>query len=822
MSRIKAALAILATFLTVIFNSLFAQIDQSDLFNLQIDQLSDIQIRQLIYKAREAGYTAADIVQLARARGIPEDEILALQDRIAELEETKTPEQERLEIETKELRSILEVAEPPPKTEYFGYEMFDVRYGRLSFESSLSIPVPKNYVLGPKDFVVINIYGESEKNYSEVINSSGYIFLRNIGPIYLSGLNLIEAERRVKSKLGAVYKELVSNDPKTFMQFSLGGVRSLSVSLTGELKRPGTYTVNGLSTVFNAVYLSGGPTTDGTMREVKLFRDSKLVASVDYYDFLMNGESAQNLRLKEGDIINVGPFLNRVTIEGAVKRPGKYELKDDETFEDLLYYAGGFAADAYQERISVTRNTDTEKVVSDIFKDQFKLFYSKAGDKYVVGTVLDRYENRVTIEGAIYRPGEYALVEGLTVKQLIKRAEGLKGDAFLSRAQLLRERDDLNSEVISLDLGKILNDEAEDIVLEREDRLKILSIHDLGFEKQVQISGEVKQPGIHEFSEGMTLNDLIFLANGFNEAASTGTIEISRRPGRQSSDNLAEVIQVSIDSTLEKTSEEVNLMPYDHVIVRRNPNFFVEKSVLIYGEVLYPGKYILSSEQERISDLIIRAGYTKSAAYLKGVTLLRKTEFYRNSDEGVIEESETGEETADQDANLDLTTKAKQERLRQLSKNNPFLEGIEIEEVESIALNMEAILKEPGSSADLVLEEGDIINVPKELTTIRLRGRVLYPNTVRFEDKKGLKYFIGKAGGFGARAMKKRTYVVYANGEVSRTKGFFFFRKYPVPEPGAEVIVPVKPLKVPIKPGEFIGITSGLATIALLITQIVQ
>ncbi|MDW3196188.1 MAG: SLBB domain-containing protein [Cytophagales bacterium] len=799
----------------------YAQID-ADVFALDVDALSDVQIKQLLFKAREAGYTEQDLYLLARSRGVSESEVLKLSERIADLDKQKidvvreTPIQEN---------------DPPPATNepideglpYFGYDLFSSAGNELFFASIENTAPPSDYVLGPTDYIVINVYGESEKSYAEIINSSGFVMLRNVGPVYLSGLTMRKAQDRVKVSLGTVYKDLVAADPKTFVQLSLAQVRTINVNLVGALKKPGSYTISGLSTVYNAIYAAGGPTVEGTLREVKVLRKNKLIATLDYYDFLLNGLTDNNVRLDNDDVIIVGPHINRVTINGAVKRPGIYEMKDGETFDDLLKYTGGFNAYAYKERISVTRNGAKEKLVSDILIEQFKLFEVKAGDEYEIGEVLNRYENRVTINGSVYRPGNYAISEGLTLKSLVERAEGLTGDAFLGRATLRRQRENLKYDLISIDLGGVMSGAIEDIPLEREDEITVLSIHNLDTEKFVRISGEVKQPGVHPYSDQMTLNDLVFLASGFRESASTGTIEIARRPARQSVDNLSKIFTVGIDSALNISDNEIELMPFDHVIVRRNPNFFREKSVQIFGEVNFPGTYVLASEGERVSSLIQRAGGKRKLAYLEGATLLRKTEFYvKGGDESADSELDFIYDDFVQDENVELTTRAKQERLKQLAKNNPFLEGIEIEEVESIALNMDAILLKPGSSADLVLEEGDIINIPKELTTLRLRGRVLYPNTVRFVDGKGLKYYIGKAGGFGTRALKKRTYVVYANGEVSRTRGFMFFRQYPVPEPGAEVIVPVKPLKVPIKPSEFIGITSGLATIALLITQIVQ
>ncbi len=804
--------------------------DSQDFFQFRADQLSDDQIRQMLLRANEAGYTEQDLFLYAQTQGIPDSEILILQERIADLDNAKRPETSVVESPTVETEKEVMIESEPDPIAYFGYDLFR-RTGAVSFEATGQGSVPDNYVIGPTDELIINIYGESERNYQETISNRGYLLLRNIGPVFLSGLSLKEAELKVKNSLSTIYADLLSENPKTYVQLSVSKVRTIGVNLVGELQTPGTYTVNGLSTVFNAIYAAGGPTLKGTLRDIRVFRDDKLITTLDYYDFLIKGSAGANIRLRNNDLILVGTYQNRVSIEGEVKRPGIFEMKNGETFEDLLSYAGGFSAEAYRDRISVTRNTRNDKVISDLFNEQFQLFETRAGDEYQVGQILNRYKNRVSISGAVFRPGNYALSENLTVRKLIDRAEGLRGEAFLGRAILTRTNEDLNSNVLALDLGAILRGEAPDIALMREDRIDVLSIHDLTKEQYVEISGEVKFPGIYNFSSGLSLNDLILLASGLTELASEGTIEISRRPEEQSVDRLSEIFLESITKDMSISNGEFQLEPFDHVIVRRDPNFYQEKKVQVFGEIEFPGDYVLTSEGDRISDVLKRAGEIKSTVYLNGATLLRKTEFFNNDEQsagmrgnngsledGLLDPFFTGRTESIQ--NQEVTTQAKQERLEELSRNNPFLD-IEIRETESIALDMDAILSNPGGFHDLILEEGDIINLPKELKTIRMRGRVLYPNAVRFEKGKGLKYFIGKAGGFGNRAHKKQTYVVYANGEVSRTRGFLFFKSYPKPEPGAEVIIPTKPIKVPIKPTEFIGITSGLATIALLITQIV-
>ena len=840
--------------LSFLFINLFSQ-GSLDLQNTKVDDLSDAQIQSLLTKAKSMGYGESDIYVLAQSQGVSASELVKLKARIEEINRSE----DKKEDNQNKNKALVNKSQPKRTSKKivgsipFGYDLFNPDTQNLSFETNLNIPTPQDYVIGPRDEIIINIYGASEKNYQEPVNVRGYLLLPNIGPVFLSGLTVAQAAEKVRGRLSAVYTDLGSSDPKTFMQLSIAAVRNLKVNIVGEVKMPGTYTVNGLATVFNAIYLSGGPTTNGTLREIKVYRKNKLITSIDYYDFLVKGITETNIRLQSDDIIMVGPTINRVTISGQVKRPGIFEMREGETFKDLLAYAGGFTEEAYREKIRVYRNNDKERLVSDIFIGQHNIFEVKAGDSYDVDKILDRYANRVVIKGAVYRPGNYALTDNMTVRDLIKRADGLMGDAFMDRAIIVRSKSDFSTETINISLKDLMTYGKGDEVLKREDVLQILSIYDVKEETYVKISGEVNKGGVFPYSENLTVQDLIFMAGGFTLAAEPSSIEISRQPKIQSADSMAQVMLVSLDEGLkvmDNNGGEVVLSPYDHVFVRRNPNYYPESTVELVGQMQFPGKYTLLSKGDRISDLIKRAGGLRPDAYIKGATLLRKTEFFhsentleaRKEDLGGILETLDSTFVSEADEKLvseiyeelnnnylfpdndevNLATSAKRERLNEIARINPYLQGLDIKRSESIAVNLEKILKYSGSKEDLILEDGDIISIPKELKTIRMRGKVLYPNTVRYESGKSLKHYIDKAGGFDGRAQKSRTYVVYANGEVSRTKQFLWFRTYPKPEPGSEVIVPVKPLKIPLKPGEIVGLTSGLATLAVLVTQLIQ
>ncbi len=451
----------------------------------------------------------------------------------------------------------------------------------------------------------------------------------------LSGLSIQQATERIKAKLISAYPGLGGSQPDTYMQVSLGNVRTVKVNIVGQVKSPGTFTLSAFATVFNALYVAGGVTTNGTLRDIKVYRNNQLISTVDVYDFLIKGQTAMNISLEDQDVIIVSPFIERVEILGEVKTPGIFEIKQGESFSDLLSYAGGFTDDAYRARVNVSRNTATDKVVADVFKEQFEIFNPKGGDVYQVGKILPRYQNRVQIKGAVYRSGNYALEEGLTVKQLIERAEGLRGDAFKGRALLIRSQEDLSTRTQAIDLEAIMSGAQEDIVLQREDVLLISSIYDTREEYVLTISGEVNEGGVYPYSQEMTVEDLIILAKGFKEGATGAKVEITRRASNPDSQDISDIITFDIDKNLNLSSADKDfvLMPFDHVTIRKNPNFRVERFVQVTGEVLYPGQYAITNIGDRISDVLARSGGLNEFAYAEGATLIRKTEFFQAATE---------------------------------------------------------------------------------------------------------------------------------------------------------------------------------------------
>ncbi|WP_435374030.1 SLBB domain-containing protein [Belliella kenyensis] len=854
---------LIALVLAVPFQSLSQSM--ADISSINVDELSDEQIRELLNRANEAGLTEDELIQMARLRGLSAPQAEKLQERIEKLNlngssgrsssSSASKREPRKQGDLNEItQGIFKFQQDPTlksePSQIFGADLFYNKNRRLTFEPNLNLATPKTYILGAGDMIYVDIYGQSEKYYEATINPDGFAIIDNVGPISLSGKSIEEATGILKSRLSRYYQGLSGSNPNTFIQVTLGNVRTIKINLVGELRLPGTFTLSAFSSVFNALYAAGGPSENGTMRNIKLIRNGKLVQTIDIYDFLINGNANLNQQLQDQDVILVEPFEGRVTVEGEVKRPKIYEVKNGESFGQLLKYAGGFTDEAFQDRINVTRVSGKERAVSDIFKDQFSIFTVKGGDVYKVGKVLNRYSNRVQIKGAVFREGNYALTDGLTLKKLIENADGVRGEAYLERASILRTSADLSTEVISVNLREILEGSSPDIPLQREDVIRISSIYDLKEEVYVQITGEVSKPGTYPFSKQMTVEDLIIMAGGLREAANTKDIEISRRISEPEAGTFSVLVPVSVEIDFSQNGSTEILEPFDNVIIRRKPNFTLEKMVFIEGQVNSPGAFAVQSAKERVSDVIKRAGGLTAFAYAKGATLIRRTEYYNTESEqlrrqkNLIDLQEklqydpnhteaqemllerlfkslgNKDEVAKSAGESTAASEVKKETISGIVESKADISPIKIKEMEAVAIDLEKILNNPGSEFDLILEEGDIISIPRQLQTVRMRGDVVYPTTVRYDNLGGLKYYINRAGGFDNRANRKRTYVVYANGEVARTKSFLGIRAYPRIEPGAEIFVPTKGPRMPMRPGEIVGLTTGLATLVLIVTQI--
>ena len=819
-----------------------------DLSNVNFSELNDNQIDLLLRRAGSQGYNQFDLLKMARGQGFDQKGINNLDKRfksaqsIARVAESASAPLEETRLRKQWLDNLEVFREND--SDVFGYNVFRGT-SFLSFQSNLNLPTPNDYVLGAGDKMFIDIYGASESYFQTEISPEGYAILENIGPVNLNGLTLEKAKLRLTNRFKSIYPGIQLKN--TFLNISVGIPRAIRINIAGEVNLPGTYNFSAFNTLYNALYVAGGITEKATLREIKLFRNNKLISSVDVYKFLTQGDRESNVRLENNDLILVGPYTNRIYIEGAIKTPGRFEMKPNETLLDLINYAGGLSENAYNKSIKLTRIIDGQLKVVDINSDQFNFFKPTNGDKYVIDKIIEKYNNRVMINGAVYRPGTFALSEGMTVKDLVEKAEGLKSDVFIDKAYITRTNKDYSTSTIALNLKNEMNNPT--FLFQEEDVLNILSLNDLSEDNYIEISGEINKPGVFPYSENISLSDLILLAGGFKENASSSRIEINRRlsVNELNENNITEILTFDLNQNFNKSS--IVIKPFDQVIVRKNPNFYVQQYARVEGEVMYPGKYAISSKNERISDLINRSGGFKNMAYLKGATLIRLTEFAEiksdltkkvknlndlknkvSNKKGTLTESEVlliqriDEDLKNLEAqkndNKNLGSYAKTERIIEIIKKNSVEGDIPISKSEAIGIDLESIVKSPGSKSDLLLKEGDVIVVPKKLETVRLRGELLYPTTVRFISNKSLKYYIDSSGGFDNKAKRSGTYIVYANGDVARTKKFLFFNIYPKAEPGSEVIVPKKSIKNPIAANQLLNFTTGLATLLLAINQI--
>ena len=681
----------------------------------------------------------------------------------------------------------------------FGREIFNNRL--LTFEPNLNIATPDNYVLGPGDEVIIDIWGDSKQTLRQSIAPDGTIIDPQIGPITLNGLTIQEANSRLKNAYSRIYSTMNGEEPTTFMKMSLGEIRSIRVNVMGEVVVPGTYTLPSLASLFHALYCAGGVNNIGSLRAVKVSRGGKPLAEVDIYDYLLKGKSGLDIRLEDGDVIIVPPYQNLVAVSGKVKRPLIYEMKEGEAMADLLDFAGGFTGDAYKEAVRVIRKSGREYQVFNVEKTGFAQFTLTDGDEVSVGAVLDRFENRVEIRGAVYRAGMYALDGQVsTVRQLIEKAEGVRDDAFLNRAVLYRDMPNTMREAQSVDVKALLENRVEDIVLRKNDVLYIPSIYDLSEEQTIAVRGAVGNPGTFNYVEGMTLEDVIVQAGGLRESASVVKIDVARRIKNPKSMDVTNVLAENFTLTLKDGlvidgNENFIIMPFDEIFVRNSPGYQVQQSVTVTGEVLFEGEYVLSEKGQRLSDLVKKAGGINPDAYVSGARLVRQmNEFERRRVESTLRFAQQGIKDSIDVNSLDI--------------GNDYYVGIDLRKA----------LKNPGSEYDVVLRPGDRLIVPEYAGTVKISGGVMYPNVVVYEKGAGLKHYIAQGGGALPRAKKNRAFIVYMNGTVAKSKAFAKAK----PAPGCEIIVPVKPARRGTSLAEIMSLATSTTSIAALVTSILN
>ncbi|MGK9117693.1 SLBB domain-containing protein [Olivibacter jilunii] len=820
------AQVLLIGFFVFLNETSFAQsIDPQNLSSINVDELSDDQIREFIKQAESSGLSETEMIQMAKARGMSQTEIDKLRSRIEQVggpSSTTTKENGLLGDESRIVlgqddslltagdsaaKTPAQLAEEALRSRIYGGNLFI--NSRPMFEPNLRVATPMDYVIGPDDELRIEVYGNSEVSHRLNVSPDGTINIPYVGIVEVAGASIEQATARIKATMANIYTAIRNGTTKVNVR--LGNIRSIKVIITGEVVKPGTYTLPSVATVFNALYSSGGPTSKGSLRSIKVIRAGKTIADLDVYDFLQNGIMEGNVSLRDQDIIQVSPYLSRVEMMGEVKRPMLFETKPGETFEDLLRYAGGFTEEAYTSRISVIRNTGKERRLEDILESQYTQFEPKTGDRFTIERLLDRYANRVTINGAVFRPGEYELSAGLTLSMLIKKADGIKEDAFTNRGYIIRLKDDFQREQISFSVAEVIAGTAADIPLKREDIIFISSIFDLRNEYTVEINGEVRSPGKYDYAEGMTLEELIMQAGGFTESGSGNRVEIARRvsdaEAMSTSATTAEIFHVNLDRSL-KEAADFELKPFDMVSVRTEAGYVKQRMVRVEGEVLYPGEYSISRKDERISDIIKRAGGFTPYAYIDGVSLKRKDFDATHIDST----SNLDKQRLRSQEELKQERIARLQALQQSTRNTDATPASQTLNNSYVGINMTEILKKPGQLSDLILEEGDILRVPKQLQTVKVSGEVLSPVTVVYSSNKGFKQYISQAGGFSQRALRKRSYVVYANGSARSTSKFLFFNNYPKIKPGSEIFVPQRLERERMNAAQWVGLGSGIAT----------
>lgn len=681
----------------------------------------------------------------------------------------------------------------------FGHNIFSGR--SLTFEPNDNAATPENYKLGPGDEVIIQLWGYNEATINQTISPEGKINISQIGPITLSGLTIKEASEKIRRVLVSKYAGIGGDTPNTSVSISLGQIRTIQVNIMGAVSTPGTYRLSSFSTVFHAIYRAGGVTATGSLRAIKVIRGGREIAKVDVYGYLFDGKSDSDISLQDGDIILVPPYSNLVSIGGNVKRPMTYEMQDSESLGTLLDYAGGFSSNAYRDDISVARKTAAERQFFTVPSASMQTFLVNDGDSVTVRASLDRYSNRVEIKGSVFRPGMYEIGGNITtVGQLVKSAGGTTEDAFLNRAVLTRENPDLTHETLSLELGAILDGSAADVPLRKNDLITISDISAFNMRGTLTINGYVKKPGDFVFTDNTSVEDLILIAGGLSEGASLSRVDIARRildeKATMTTDTLYHIYSLPIKDNLSvEGGDSFLLEPYDVVTVHKIPDFDKSKIVRITGEVAFPGDYVVLHEGERVSDIIKRAGGVTSQAYLHGGVLYR----HRSQLEKVL--------------NTYLQKMAEQNT----TKDSLVVEDIDAEDRYTVGVDLAKAVANPGSEYDLVLKDQDDIFIPEFLSTVRISGDVMYPNTVVYVPGKPVSYYIDAAGGYGDRAKRSKTFIVYVNGNVHRASSGA--NKV---EPGCEIIVPTKGDKRELSTAEYISIGTGAASIATMVATILR
>lgn len=777
---------------------------------INVDQLSDEQIQSFWEKAQAQGYSITDLETAARVKGVPVSQITKLRQRIMSLStsvkkkttttttpsnKTTSSEQEIFGRTGRETKDSIIVTK---KSRVFGYDFF--QNPKISFAPTINVPTPESYIINTGDELLVEVWGAAESSTTQKVDNQGNIILPMVGKVHVGGLNFVEAKARINTALRKIYAGISAPEgsyAKVYTGVSIANIRTVKVNIIGEVEAPGTYSLSALSTVINALYASGGPTENGSFRNIQVVRGGKTIAHLDIYNFLLKGSQEGNINLNDQDVIIVPPYKNQVEVIGFVKREGLYEVKEGEKLSSLVDYFGGFKSNAYKDIMVVERIVGAKREVKEVpFSDAGK-FVMQGGDKLLVHRLSDIYHNRISITGAVYQPGNYAYSEGMTVLDLIDKAAGVREEAYLNRAILFRSIDRVDKQSLNFSLKDLL-EKKQTIALQPNDSLHIYGRDSLIAKPMVRIEGAVRKPQKFAYAKGLYPADLIIMAGGFIEGADQTQVQVARQLNDTNFKTISKVYTVSLSKEGE---DSIALEPNDIVTVRYEKGYVPQQVVKIEGEVSFPGFYAILTKEERISSLIERSGGLAPYAYVEGATLVRKKDKNEKDD------------------------KAQEKQLKKLKKTDKDLTLIETKEEENtpeaseyrVGINLKKIMENKNSYQDLVLKDGDVLIIPSEKQTVEVKGLVLAPSLVRYEKGKSTRSYINSAGGFSDNAQKKSVYVVYANGDVKGTSRFLFFRSYPKVAPGALVIVPEKPEKKSLSTTETVSVMTALTTLAILI-----
>ena len=689
----------------------------------------------------------------------------------------------------------------------FGHDLFQNE--ELTFEPAMNIATPQSYVLGAGDAVNIDIYGASQKSENLTVTPDGYVVIENFGPIQVAGLTVEQAQRKVRQQLGARYSS-------SQIMLTVGQTRTITVNVMGEVKTPGSFTLSAFATVFHALYMAGGPSDIGTLRNIKVYRNNRLVTTVDVYDYILNGNLKGNVRLADNDVITVGTYDCMVNVDGKVKRPMYYEMKRDESMKSLLNYAGDFASDAYRKSVRVIRKMGSQMSVFNVNEFDMSSFKMADGDSVLVDSVLNRYQNMVEVKGAVFRPGMYQLGEQVnSVKTLMENCEGVTEEAFTAHAVMHRMKKDRTLEVVPVDLAGIMEGTVTDIPLQNEDVLFVPTRQDVHEERTITIHGEVQYPGVYRYAENETLEDFVLQAGGLKETAAMVNVFVSRRvvnPKATESDSiLGHSFSFALkDGFVIDGEAGFHLQPFDEVFVRKSPGYKEQQNVSVDGEVQFSGDYTLTKQNERLSDLIKKAGGVTNIAYVAGARLERKM----NEAERIRYEESVKMQRQQQEATMmEQALKSGRSVSEIKAATTAAEEKLRIPETYFVGIELDKALENPGSDADIVLREGDRLVVPGMTSTVKISGEVMYPNTVGFVAGKKAKYYINQAGGYSSNAKKKKAYIIYMNGDVAKVKSGTKVR------PGCEIVVPQKSISR-MTTAETVTLGTGIASIATMIATL--